>query len=252
ASSSSGRAAAAGSLLSLLVLWTLLGNGLVCGAIVGCRRLRAKVTNLFLASLAVSDLLVALLVMPWKAAAEVAGYWPFGEAFCRPWVACDIMCSTASILNLCLIALDRYWAISSPFRYQRQMTPRLALAVIALAWALAFLVSFLPVQLDWHSGGDLAAAAPPGPRRCDASLNRAYAVSSSLISFYIPVAVMLVTYGRIYRIAQGQIRRISSLERAAEHKLPTRDSLAVPLETHLVFTVHIPGFGPSCTRDEGK
>lgn len=224
----SARAVAAGSLLSLLVLWTLLGNGLVCAAIVGCRHLRAKVTNLFLASLAVSDLLVALLVMPWKAAAEVAGYWPFGAAFCRPWVACDIMCSTASILNLCVISLDRYWAISSPFRYQRKMTPRLALAIIGLAWALALLVSFLPVQLDWHKAVAVVAprrsnfsrgppqAAEEEERRCDASLNRAYALSSSLISFYIPVGIMLVTYSRIYRIAQGQIRRISSLERAAE------------------------------------
>lgn len=54
-------------------------------------------------------------------------------------------------------------------------------------------------------------------QRCDASLNRTYAISSSLISFYIPVAIMIVTYTRIYRIAQVQIRRITSLERAAEH-----------------------------------
>uniref|UniRef100_A0ACB8E6V6 D(1B) dopamine receptor n=1 Tax=Sphaerodactylus townsendi TaxID=933632 RepID=A0ACB8E6V6_9SAUR len=222
-------AVAAGCLLSLLVAWTLLGNGLVCAAIVGCRRLRAKVTTIFVASLAVSDLLVAVLVMPWKAAAEVAGRWPFGGAFCRAWVAFDIMCSTASILNLCVISLDRYWAISSPFRYERKMTPRLALAMVGLAWALALLVSFLPVQLDWHRGPDGTAASgnashdAPAPR-CDASLNRTYAVSSSLISFYIPVAVMLVTYSRIYRIAQGQIRRISSLERAAERAQSCRGS----------------------------
>ncbi|XP_054854836.1 D(1B) dopamine receptor [Eublepharis macularius] len=225
--SGAARAVAAGSLLSLLVVWTLLGNALVCAAILGCRHLRAKVTNIFLASLAVSDLLVALLVMPWKAAAEVAGYWPFG-AFCSVWVAFDIMCSTASILNLCVISLDRYWAISSPFRYERKMTPRVALAMVGLAWALALLVSFLPVQLNWHKGPDATPASLNGSGaaawHCDSSLNRTYAISSSLISFYIPVAIMLVTYSRIYRIAQGQIRRISSLERAAEHAQSCRSS----------------------------
>ncbi|KAM7155260.1 D(1B) dopamine receptor isoform 2-T6 [Molossus nigricans] len=144
-------------LLILLIVWTLLGNVLVCAAIVRSRHLRAKMTNIFIVSLAVSDLFVALLVMPWKAVAEVAGYWPFG-AFCDVWVAFDIMCSTASILNLCIISVDRYWAISRPFRYQQTMT-----------------------------------------------------------HFYIPVAIMIVTYTRIYRIAQVQIRRISSLERAAQH-----------------------------------
>ncbi|ELK28114.1 D(1B) dopamine receptor [Myotis davidii] len=85
-------------------------------------------THMFIVSLAVSDLFVALLVMPWKAVAEVAGHWPFG-AFCDVWVAFDIMCSTASILNLCIISVDRYWAISRPFSYQQRMTPRVALVM---------------------------------------------------------------------------------------------------------------------------
>ncbi|CAK6981645.1 D(1)-like dopamine receptor [Scomber scombrus] len=53
-------------------------------------------------------------------------------------------------------------------------------------------------------------------KSCVANLNKTYAISSSLISFYIPVVIMIATYTRIYRIAQTQIRRITSLERAAE------------------------------------
>ncbi|XP_040343831.1 D(1B) dopamine receptor [Herpailurus yagouaroundi] len=231
-------------LLTLLIVWTLLGNVLVCAAIVRSRHLRAKMTNVFIVSLAVSDLFVALLVMPWKAVAEVAGYWPFG-AFCDIWVAFDIMCSTASILNLCVISVDRYWAISRPFRYERKMTQRVALIMVGLAWALSILISFIPVQLHWHrdKAGSWGEAPPPsGPangtpweeagepearaENCDSSLNRTYAISSSLISFYIPVAIMIVTYTRIYRIAQVQIRRISSLERAAERAQSCRGRAA--------------------------
>ncbi|XP_051900115.1 D(1B) dopamine receptor isoform X2 [Pristis pectinata] len=155
--------------------------------------------------------------MPWKAVTEVAAYWPFGGSFCNVWVASDIMCSTASILNLCVISVDRYWAISSPFRYQRKMTHRAALVMIAVTWALSLLISFIPVQLRWHSSPTQVSAEPNNTQSCDSSLNRTYAISSSLVSFYIPVAIMLVTYTRIYRIAQLQIRRIASLERAAEH-----------------------------------
>ncbi|XP_036407435.1 D(1B) dopamine receptor [Megalops cyprinoides] len=210
-----------GCLLSILILWTLLGNILVCSAVLKFRHLRTKVTNIFIVSLAVSDLFVALLVMPWKAVAEVAGYWPFG-AFCNIWVAFDIMCSTASILNLCIISVDRYWAISSPFRYERKMTQRVAFVMISVTWTLSVLISFIPVQLNWHKASDETVGTNSTSfgdkaENCDSSLNREYAISSSLISFYIPVAIMIVTYTRIYRIAQIQIRRISSLERAAEH-----------------------------------
>uniref|UniRef100_A0ACB8F926 Uncharacterized protein n=1 Tax=Sphaerodactylus townsendi TaxID=933632 RepID=A0ACB8F926_9SAUR len=207
----------AGCLLALLVLSTLMGNALVCLAVLRFHHLRSKITNWFVLSLAVSDLCVALLVMPWKAVTEVAGgLWLFGSRFCDTWVAFDIMCCTASILHLCIISLDRYWAIASPFRYERRMTRCLASAMIALAWSLSILISFIPVQLHWHKAeaGRSQGMPKAGPHLCDTSLNRTYAITSSLISFYIPVAIMIGTYTRIYRIAQAQIRQISSLERA--------------------------------------
>uniref|UniRef100_A0A8B9R9K3 G-protein coupled receptors family 1 profile domain-containing protein n=1 Tax=Astyanax mexicanus TaxID=7994 RepID=A0A8B9R9K3_ASTMX len=196
-----------GFVLFLLIVSTLLGNTLVCAAVVKFRHLRSKVTNFFVVSLAVSDLFVAVLVMPWEAMSAVAGTWLFGR-FCAVWIAFDIMCSTASILNLCMISVDRYWAIASPFRYERRMTHRVAFAMIGVAWTLSVLISFIPVQLNWHD-------ASSAHTDCKANLNRTYAISSSLISFYIPVLIMIATYTRIFRIAQTQIRRISSLERAA-------------------------------------
>ncbi|KAL4640067.1 dopamine D1C receptor-like [Arapaima gigas] len=204
--------ALAGCVLFLLIVSTLLGNTLVCAAVIKFRHLRSKVTNFFVISLAVSDLFVAVLVMPWKAISEVAGFWLFGR-FCETWIAFDIMCSTASILNLCIISVDRYWAIASPFRYERKMTQRVAFIMIGVAWTLSILISFIPVQLNWHRAQEDHSNRT---KDCNASLNRTYAISSSLISFYIPVVIMVGTYTRIYRIAQTQIRRISSLERAAE------------------------------------
>nr|P47800.1 RecName: Full=D(1)-like dopamine receptor [Oreochromis mossambicus]CAA57494.1 D1-like dopamine receptor [Oreochromis mossambicus] len=199
-----------GCVLCILIVSTLLGNALVCAAVIKFRHLRSKVTNAFVISLAVSDLFVAVLVMPWRAVSEVAGVWLFG-AFCDTWVAFDIMCSTASILHLCIISMDRYWAISSPFRYERRMTPRFGCVMIGVAWTLSVLISFIPVQLNWHARG----RERTDPGDCNASLNRTYAISSSLISFYIPVLIMVGTYTRIFRIGRTQIRRISSLERAA-------------------------------------
>ncbi|XP_053731961.1 D(1)-like dopamine receptor [Synchiropus splendidus] len=218
---SGGARALLGCVLSLLIVSTLLGNTLVCAAVVKFRHLRSKVTNSFVISLAVSDLLVAVLVMPWEAVTEVSGSWLLGR-FCGVWIAFDIMCSTASILHLCIISVDRYWAIASPFRYERRMTQRVAFVMIGVAWTLSVLISFIPVQLNWHQAGEGQEVAEGGAaaKSCVANLNRTYAIASSLISFYIPVVIMIATYTRIYRIAQTQIRRIASLERAAEQNLP--------------------------------
>ncbi|CAK6983282.1 D(5)-like dopamine receptor [Scomber scombrus] len=78
---------------------------------------------------------------------------------------------------------------------------------------------------------------------CNASLNRTYAISSSLISFYIPVVIMVGTYTRIFRIAQTQIRRISSLERAAGPRASTHDESSLKTsfkrETKVLKTLSI-------------
>ncbi|XP_072292968.1 D(1)-like dopamine receptor [Eucyclogobius newberryi] len=241
AAGSGGLRVLVGCVLFLLIVSTLLGNTLVCAAVVKFRHLRSKVTNFFVISLAVSDLFVAVLVMPWEAITEVTGTWLFGR-FCGVWIAFDIMCSTASILNLCIISVDRYWAIASPFKYERRMTHRVACVMVGVAWTLSILISFIPVQLNWHQevreqledevplGANYSVnysmnGSGGGVQSCVANLNRTYAISSSLISFYIPVLIMVATYTRIYRIAQKQIRRITSLERAAEqaHHQQTQD-----------------------------
>nr|XP_023698152.1 D(5)-like dopamine receptor [Paramormyrops kingsleyae] len=238
-----------GCVLFLLIVSTLLGNTLVCAAVIKFRHLRSKVTNFFVISLAVSDLFVAVLVMPWKAVSEVAGYWLFGS-FCETWIAFDIMCSTASILHLCIISVDRYWAIASPFRYERKMTQRVAFIMIGVAWTLSILISFIPVQLNWHKAEEEFNVSNTGNQTedCNATLNRTYAISSSLISFYIPVVIMVGTYTRIYRIAQTQIRRISSLERAVEqaqnHQHPSDCSNDTSLKT--TFKKETKVGGPLC------
>lgn len=94
------------------------GNVLVCWAICADRRLR-KLGNLFIVSLAVADLLVSGIVMTFALANDLMGYWAFGPQFCDAWIAMDVMCSTASILNLCAISLDRFIHIKDPLRYCR-------------------------------------------------------------------------------------------------------------------------------------
>jgi len=109
---------AVGSLLVFVIFLAISGNVLVCVAIYTDRRLR-KLGNLFLASLAVADLFLASLVMTFAVANDMMGYWIFGDQFCETWIAFDVMCCTASIVNLCAISLDRFLHIKDPLRYEQ-------------------------------------------------------------------------------------------------------------------------------------
>lgn len=68
---------------------------------------------------------------------------------CKAWLSIDYCASTASIFNLCVLSLDRYWSITSPLKYLRRRTKRRAFLMIAAAWALS-LLWILPIT-GWSS-----------------------------------------------------------------------------------------------------
>uniref|UniRef100_A0A1I7WY09 G_PROTEIN_RECEP_F1_2 domain-containing protein n=1 Tax=Heterorhabditis bacteriophora TaxID=37862 RepID=A0A1I7WY09_HETBA len=138
-------------LFSLLIILALFGNLLVCAAILWDRSLRRQPENLFLVSLAVSDLLVSILVMVFAAGNDLLGYWPFGQAYCQFWVSFDITCSTASIINLCAISLDRYWHISRPMVYVRYCNRRRIYYAIIVVWLFSGVIGAAPLGFGFGS-----------------------------------------------------------------------------------------------------
>ncbi|KAH1009460.1 hypothetical protein HUJ04_001813 [Dendroctonus ponderosae] len=203
-----------GVFLSLLIFLSVAGNILVCIAIYTDRGLR-RIGNLFLASLAIADLFVASLVMTFAGVNDLLGYWIFGSKFCDTWIAFDVMCSTASILNLCAISLDRYIHIKDPLRYGRWVTRRVALATIATIWLLAALISFVPIMLGLHRPSQPFTIESGGQNypTCALDLTPTYAVVSSCISFYVPCIVMLGIYCRLYCYAQKHVKSIRAITR---------------------------------------
>ncbi|XP_034663380.1 dopamine receptor 1 isoform X2 [Drosophila subobscura] len=206
-----------GIFLSVLIFLSVAGNILVCLAIYTERSLR-RIGNLFLASLAIADLFVASLVMTFAGVNDLLGYWIFGAQFCDTWVAFDVMCSTASILNLCAISMDRYIHIKDPLRYGRWVTRRVAVVTIAAIWLLAAFVSFVPISLGIHRPDQPMIFEDNGKKypTCALDLTPTYAVVSSCISFYLPCVVMIGIYCRLYCYAQKHVKSIKAVTRPGE------------------------------------
>ncbi|XP_016959570.1 tyramine/octopamine receptor [Drosophila biarmipes] len=196
--------------LSVIIVLTIIGNILVILSVFTYKPLRI-VQNFFIVSLAVADLTVALLVLPFNVAYSILGRWEFGIHLCKLWLTCDVLCCTSSILNLCAIALDRYWAITDPINYAQKRTVGRVLLLISGVWLLSLLISSPPL-IGWNDWPDEFTSATP----CELTSQRGYVIYSSLGSFFIPLAIMTIVYIEIFVATRRRLR-----ERAKANKLNT-------------------------------
>ncbi|RMB89583.1 hypothetical protein DUI87_34006 [Hirundo rustica rustica] len=182
----------------LIFVLSVGGNALVVAVLALNRRLRT-VTNCFLLSLALSDLLLALCCMPFTLLHGLMGAFIFGDVVCK--LVAYLM------VGLVAIAIERYSAICNPLQSRAWQTRSHACRVIAGTWALAALL-MLPYAV--YSTTRPAAPRPP-PAQCthhwpSERVRQVWYVLLLLVLFFIPGVVMTVAYGLISRELYRGIR----------------------------------------------
>ncbi|KAK9890908.1 hypothetical protein WA026_012250 [Henosepilachna vigintioctopunctata] len=194
--------------MALIILAAIFGNLLVIVSVMRHRKLRV-ITNYFVVSLALADMLVALGAMCFSLSVEVfGGKWAFGYFMCDAWNSLDVYFSTASILHLCCISVDRYYAIVQPLDYPLIMTNgRLAL-MLMVVWCSPAVLSFLPIFMGWYTTDEHLEYRKNNPYHCSFTVNKSYSVVSSSISFWVPGIVMIWMYYKIYQEADRQERML--------------------------------------------
>ncbi|CAB3401206.1 unnamed protein product [Caenorhabditis bovis] len=195
--------------LPILCLIGLIGNFLVCVAIASDRRLH-NVTNYFLFSLALADLLVCCIVMPLSIVVEVRhGVWTWSVSMCLLYVYSDVFLCSASIVHMSVISLDRYLGISQPLR-TRNKSRSLIFVKIAVVWMVTLLVSCPIAILAIHDTSNILQ-----DNQC-MIFSRYYIVYGSTMTFLIPFCIMAVTYVRTTALLNKQA---SILSQKANDKL---------------------------------
>ncbi|XP_006008552.2 neuropeptide Y receptor type 4-2-like [Latimeria chalumnae] len=123
---------------STLIAVGLIGN--VCLVFVITRQKEMyNVTNIFIANLSCSDILMCTVCLPVTVIYTLMDRWIFGEALCKvtPFVQC--MSVTVSILSLVLIALERHQLIINPTGW-KPVVGHAYLAVV-VTWMVACFIS---------------------------------------------------------------------------------------------------------------
>ncbi|XP_060610863.2 G-protein coupled receptor 135 [Anolis sagrei] len=222
--SSSGAALASQALLLLLIFaLSALGNGAVVGVILRHRQLRT-VTNAFVLSLALAELLAAVLCLPPAFFSLLSGPWLFGPRLCLASATVHIGLGVAATLTMALLAFDRYCAIVRQPRHK--MSRRRAAQLLAAVWLASLGFSspwYLLAQEEEEEEeqvavpGNVASTAtdhclyvlPWGSSRLGAS----YGATLIIICYLLPFSIMCFCHYHIcraVRLSESRVRPLTT------------------------------------------
>ncbi|ELT87495.1 hypothetical protein CAPTEDRAFT_198874 [Capitella teleta] len=132
--------------LSVLMLVVISGNaGLIC--VIACTQQLRSVTHAFIVSLALSDMLVGVVIIPINFAIPTAMF--HGYTTCMYAACFTVVVALSSIANIFAVSIDRYLAVAHPLRYRSLMTPRNASIAISTTWVVSIILGFLPL-MGWR------------------------------------------------------------------------------------------------------
>ncbi|XP_068671619.1 melanopsin-like [Montipora foliosa] len=196
----------AGNLLVLTVVW---------------RTLHLHEPNyFFLCSLSVADLLVGMIYCPLLIVSAIKQSWPFGDAVCHFHAVVICISLNASLLNLCVISIDRYLYITRPLRYPEIVTTKKTILTIVFLWFHSIFWAIAPL-FGWgeYTYEESTATCKPNWSG-QGQTNRTYALGLALFCFLFPVLVMVGAYTMIFIAARKQLQNVAAIggEMTKSHK----------------------------------
>ncbi|XP_058470105.1 trace amine-associated receptor 4-like [Solea solea] len=191
-----------GGSLSVLIMF---GNLLVIISIVYFKQLHTP-TNFLMLSLAVADLLVGLLVLPFSVVLFVK-YWHIEDLLCKVRGSLDVLLCNSSIWSLCFISVDRYYAVCQPLKYRIKINVRVVGIMILLSWTIATLNGII-FTLKAPDKGQKNRCVLFQPK------TQSTVVVTVFIAFGFPAILMSSIYLKILMVAQKQARSIQSMAKS--------------------------------------
>ncbi|XP_027140134.1 trace amine-associated receptor 1-like [Larimichthys crocea] len=218
--------------LSVLIMF---GNLLVIISIIYFKQLHTP-TNYLILSLAVADLLVGLLVLPFSAILAVSSCWYYQDLLCKVRSTFDIFLGSSSISNLCFISVDRYYAVCQPLRYRAKINVCVVVIMIRVSWTASAFFAVTVAILGVNQGFN---------RGCVLFQNSSLASLGLVFSFYIPTITMLTIYLKILTVAQRQARSIQNItcqSKKSERKMERKATKTLAIVMGFFLTCWTPFF----------
>lgn len=190
---------------------SVFGNAFVVIIIIKNRQLHT-ITNFFIVNVAIADILVGALVMPFTIFAVITSVhrltdyrWCIVEWFLSAFLP------SASSLSLCCVSLDRFFAITRPYFYHEIVTKNRAIVGEILSWTIACICA--SIQFTWSPDPQLFCnklAYGTGNL-----IDNIYMTIALCIVCYIPIILFIYVYGTIFSVAASHAKKIRRDSRAS-------------------------------------
>ncbi|XP_035698343.1 QRFP-like peptide receptor [Branchiostoma floridae] len=187
---------------SMTFTFGVTGNAMIIIAVIRFCCLKTA-TNYLTMSLAVADLLVSLICVPFRTAELFLSYWPLGGVMCKLLSYIRAVTTLASILTLTAISLERWYVVIRPMQARSVCTPGWAYRVIACVWMLSLslstptLYAMRLVGYKWPVGDTIYHCQEKWPQK---SLSEIFSVYFATLIF-LPMSIMLAAYSStIYKL----------------------------------------------------
>ncbi|KAJ6662252.1 hypothetical protein lerEdw1_012415, partial [Lerista edwardsae] len=161
-------------------------------------------SNKFVFSLTLSNFLLSVLVLPFVVTSSIRREWIFGVVWCNFSALLYMLISSASMLTLGLIAIDRYYAVLYPMVYPMKITGNRAVVAIVYVW-LHSLIGCLPPLFGWSS-----LEFDQFKWMCVAAWHKeaGYTAFWQIWCALLPFIIMTICYGFIFRVARIKARKV--------------------------------------------
>lgn len=193
--------------LILLNVFTVLANLLVIGIVMGNHRLR-KCTNYLVVNLSFADLLFSCTTYPFVIVALVNNNHSTHFDVCQFVGFSDTFYASSASFSVAIIAYERYYSIIHCLHYEQSMMNRNTKPVILAVWICSLLIS-LPPLLQWG-----AYEYEEHQYKCTLlfTYDKGYFFLKVIVTFLIPLTVMLVCYNWIFMVAKRHAASITNIE----------------------------------------
>ena len=199
-----------GTIMIVVCIITIIGNALVMISFIMDKQLRT-LSNYFLLSLAISDVMIATFSMPLFIAYLFIGEWTLGPTLCDIWLAQDYTCSNASCMNLLMIGFDRYFSVTNPLKYRAKKTPKRVGIMISIVWIVAFLL-WPPWIYAWPYIEGRRTVPEDDCYIQFLATNSYITFIIAIIDYYAPVTIMLVLYYKIWQATKRRNRYLADMD----------------------------------------
>ncbi|XP_033097249.1 5-hydroxytryptamine receptor 1A-alpha-like [Anneissia japonica] len=217
-------------LMLFIILSGLIGNAITLYALKINTVFHTK-SYVFIANLAVADLLNCLLGMPVILVSSILNEWVFGEALCNIMGGTTVLFCSTSLLTLCAISVERYVCITDPFKYDMKLTENRLKFVVCWTWFQAFIFAVLPIT-GWSTYVYIS-----NEFICtvDWGNHESYTITLFICCIGVPFVSMMYAYLNILKVARAQLRKVAALDFAQ----PSNAKTKLRKETKAAFTLLI-------------